>query len=478
MQILGFILLSVVVVVVGCGKGGSSGSSSAAPVVLTAHMAGAVKAGRVQSGYIPPTAAQAARAAGNNALTNSPTVTGVLAGNDLVGIDVSGNLQKVFSASIPVYTTLTTTNMVIVDGKFSKAGDAPLVDGFGKPIDCLLLAFPKISDGDPSDIKCLFSGGLNPSTNLYYTVGDYAPGLAGTNAAHSHYGVATRGSSVYFTDYVNGILYKWTEGDSVPTAIFTQPPEVIGGVGMDDVFLDPNSNNICILYAALQYYQGAIYCGTDSGLTQVILDASALAQTRMLGKWLVTTDQKIDITNVAEGAVSRTYGDGNGGLPAGNANIVPDGTGGTIQLSNGHNLTYMDSSGNTATIANLNTNPGQIFEQVSESGSYAWSWSTHWISGSFAYYYLDYLNPAGVSLPTVGQTLNRIALTNPTALESTNYLAAANMDYMNYLALNGDGTITVYGFKNGSAVTAVIDGSGNVTPNAPVLVPLDQVVPL
>ena len=419
-------LCGLFLVLSGCGGSGGSGGTT----TFSANMNSASQVGRARV------------LSSSNAASSS---TGI-SDQDLVSINSSGTVAKVFNSSFPIYGIKLTTNYIIASGAFVSS---TVVDQNGKALDCYLYAISKTAQGKASDLICLST----------VQVGDYDPSLAATNPHYAHLGFATRGNEVYFTDYANGILYSWTEGATAPTKIFSQTIQS-NCPGFDDVFLDPSGSNICVLQSALaSCTDGFLYCGTDSGLSTTVTGTgsnSVLAETREVGTTSVATDQQL-VTLSSLVVTSRTANGSNGGLPEGYSNIASDTTGGLVYIGYAKSLGYMSSTGTTCEIATLNgiTNSGcsitdqtinAYFQALFPLGNYAWTYGS-----------------SNENDPTTGIQLNRINLTTD-ALDSTNYMSTAGMSAITGLYLLPNGQLVVIGTNSsGAVVSATIDSSGNIT---------------
>ena len=305
--------------------------------------------------------------------TSGAATSGSIADQDLVSIDSSGNVSRVFNASLPVYGIKLTTNYIIVSGAFTSSS---VVTQNGSPINCYLYAISKKASGSATDLICLST----------VPVGDFSPTQAASNAHYAHLGFATRGTTVYFTDYADGILYSWTEGATAPTKLFSQTIQA-NCPGFDDVFLDPSGTNICVLQSALALCtNGVLYCGTSSGLSATVTGSSGspvLAETREVGTIAVATDQQL-VTLSTLAVTARTSNGSNGGLPAGYSNIASDTGGGLVYIGYAGALSYMSSSGTTCDLATTNglTNTGcgmsdqtisAYYQSLFPLGNFAWT---------------------------------------------------------------------------------------------------------
>lgn len=462
-----FALVPLATALVSCG-GGGGGNSVASTTTFAANMHSATVAG-ISNQSATTVALNSSRASqtlldrllGINEAYATPsagTVQPDIATGDFVSIDQAGNVARIFNYSFPIYAIKQTTNYLVVSGNFSTPfdakGDPLIVDSSGKPLSCSLYAIKKNASGNSGDITCL-------SINR---VGDYDPTLAATNAHYEHLGFATRGSSVYFTDFASGTLYKWSEGDANSTIIFQNAPPATG-VGMDGVFLDPNSSNICVLYSAIStgtnyLYNGNVYCGNDSGLTNTITGTRTqpvLAESRRLGDFLLTGAEKIDLATLT---VSASLSNGsNYGLPSGAGNVYTTASGATIQRAYAWSLSTTDASGNTCLLATFNglTNTGcsitsqtidSFFQTVLGLGNYTWTYGTS--------------NPND---PTTGNYLAKINNSTIT-LDPANYLSATGLSSISDMSYASDGRIVITG-KNSSGATAYayIDSAGTITPS-------------
>jgi hypothetical protein len=423
-------------------------------------MGSAVKAGRARV-----TTSSTAGSLASPTASSAGTTGGAIADQDLVSIDALGHVARVFNFPFPIYGMKTTPNYVIISGRFESTKDAhgtyDVVDSDGRPIRCYLYAVSKKATGLPTDFSCLST----------VQVGDY---WDPTKAWYSHLGFATRGNKVYFTDYFGGNLYSWTEGTASPVLLYSQAIQP-GCPGFDDVFLDPDSDNICVLQTAFSSCPaGYIYCGTDNGLG-VTLEGSAgsqwvLAETTQLGKWIVSTSSKIDITSFA--VTTRTANGSNGGLPAGASNIAPDANGGYVHIGYAWSLATMDSSGNTCLLSTTNglSNSGcsitsqtisAYFQSLLGLGPFAWTYGT-----------------SDPNDPATGIQLRRIDLTSD-AIDPANYLDSTGMASISGLAFAPSGSIQITGKDvSGATVYAFIDPSGSMTTSASGVTALDQVVDL
>ena len=427
------------VVLTGAGCGSSSTGNA-----LTATMGAAVKVGRARV---------------RSATTTTATSNYGIADHDLVSINLIGNVNKVFNFSFPVYGIATTTHYVIVSGSFVSS---TIIDQTsGDPLNCTLYAISKTANALPSDTICLSQ----------VQVGDYNPTFAATDNQYSHVGFATQGNTVYFTDFLGGNFYSWTEGQSVPKIIFSRTIQS-GCPGFDDVFVDPNSNNICLLQTAQGTCpSGFIYCGTVGNFAATVIGSPGtpvLAETRRLGSLVVSTTQQIDLATLA--VSSRTANGTNGGLPATGQNIAADSLGGQVYVGSGYSLAYLTGAGATCLIANNTglTNTGCVtasqnisanFQALYGLGTSAWTYGT-----------------SNASDPTTGTQLRRIDLTSDT-LDSTNYMSAAGMTSINALGYTPSGLIQVTGLNAaGSVVKAYIDSTATISTSGVAPATLDLLV--
>ena len=470
-------LIAAVVGVSACTGGGGTSSSDSSPSsasssVLTADVSGANTVGRVVINPLSvakaPTPSQRWFANMFSASDAYASGTASIADKDLVAISSAGTLTRIFNSSFAIYDIKATTNYLIVAGQFvsriAPDGKPEIIDSDGNALICYLLAVKKTARGKPDDVICLSK----------VQVGSYSLSLAPTNSHYSHLGFAVRGDDAYFTDWANGKLYKWNDISLAITHIFTLAPPV-SGVGLDDVFVDPNGGNICVLMSALStpfgIYYGDLSCGTDAGLVSTITGGPnqtpqyVLAETRLLGHYVVTTDKKIDLTTLV--VSDRIANGSNGGLPAGEANIATAANG-AVFIGYAWSLSSIDANGNTCVLATTNgiQNTGcaivgqminAYFQSLYKIGNSAWTYGTS----------------APYDLAT-GVLLQRIDLTN-FALDPVNYMNAAGMVSIVSLSMSPDGRLLVKGKdQNGRYVSAFIDSSGTITQTAGLPTEIDK----
>ncbi|WP_186109452.1 hypothetical protein [Burkholderia gladioli] len=383
--------------------------------------------------------------------------------DDLVSVDVGGNVRRVFNASFQIYGVKATTNYLIVAGNFTRQDSDPsgkpvFVDAKGNPQACYLVAVKKTATGKPGDLMCLAT----------VPVGSYNPVLAGTNPHYAHLGVDTRGTDVYFTDGMAGTLYKWSESDAAPTIIFHRTP-VSPVIGMSDVFIDHSgTSNLCVLYPAITLsgndgvYYGDVYCGTDAGLTSTLsgnVNNSVQAESRALGQYLLVARKKIDLADLS--VTDRVVNGSNYGLPSGNANLYQTASGATIQRAYAWTLSYTTNNGDTCMLAersgSFNTGcphatmpaTNTFFQTVLGLGAYTWAY--------------------GTSEPYNLATGNYLAkVDNATLeLEPTNYLASAGFASITGMRYTEDRRIVVMGLDASNQPTyAYIDATGSILPSS------------
>jgi hypothetical protein len=478
-------IVSLLALLVGC-SGSKSSSPSAAPVTFSAHTNSSTIVGRAVGGSLTTAVTTASI---SDYLAKLIGINTAVAGAgqqistyDFLAINSSGQVAKIFNYSFPIFGIKTTTNYLIVAGDFispldATTGQAMILDAAGKPLQCYLYAIKKTAQGNAGDTTCLSK----------VQVGSYSLTITPINAHYAHLGFDVLGSSVYFTDWANGVLYKWTEGVAAPTTIFSA---VLGigagnGVGLDDVFVNQASGNICVLESALStsvgLNTGSIYCGTDAGLSITIQGSATnyiLAETRMLNTYLVTTSQYIDMTTLA--VQSRIAHGSNGGLPSSDRNVVNTASSGTVQIAYAWSLTYMDASATTCMVASINglTNapgnaamtttadcpvlpqkiPNVYFQSMYGLGNYAWTY------GTSAPYDL-----------TTGIYLAKFDLTTMT-LDSTNHMPVVGMTSISSLNIDGLSGLLVVTGKNaaGATITASIDATGAISANPTVSTPVDN----
>ena len=398
-------------------------------------------------GLLPGIASAIAASVGNN-----------IAINDLIGIDALGNAFRVLSSSLGSYGIKTTTNYLIIGGNFVSPSNLS-ISGDSGALNCRLLAIRKLPNGGANSMTCLSSN----------QVGSYDIQLSASNSHYTHLGFDTIGESVYFTDWANGVLHKWTESTQAKTAVFTRTPSSLPGAnsatGMADVAVDHGgSGNLCVLYPAITVgtssYRGHIFCGTDSDLRETIVGdgVPVLSETRVLGKYLVTTDRKIDLTNLSVSL--RTANGSNGGLPAGSANIVTTNGGATIHRGYAWSLATMNALGETCILSTSNglnnigcsfaaQQIGTYFQTVVDGGAYAWALGT--------------LVPYDLASGNFLARIDKASL----ALDSTNHIASTGMTSMSNMGWDTDGRIVITG-KNADGLTvfAYIDGNGTIVPSS------------
>jgi hypothetical protein len=462
------IVLSVILISCSGGGGGGSGGSSASSAVFTANLNSASTAGVAnQSGTTVAFLKQESildkieRMLGMSvavAQSASNTVQSSIAVGDFVSIDGRGNIARIFNYSFPIFGIKETTNYLLVSGNFqspniSHTSTPAIVDANGNALNCYLFAIKKTATGQNSDVTCLST----------VQVGSYSISLSSTNSHYAHLGLATRGTTAYYTDWVNGKLYKWTEGASSGSMIFAQTP-VANIVGMDDVFIDAAGANICVLYSALSLgfgsvYYGNIYCGTDAGINATLIgdvNNEILAETRLLSKYILAGTKKIDLTNLSVTTVNSNGS--NYGLPSGNSNIFVTNNGASIYRSYGFTLSYMDTTGNTCALAYpslmANTNCAiaqaaiisSYFQTVLGLGSYTWAYGT-----------------SNANDTTTGNYLAKVNNTT-LVLDVTNYLGTTGLSTINDMSYTIDGKIVVSGLDgSGNTKYAYIDSLGNIT---------------
>ena len=464
-----FVVVCVLGLITACGGGGGGSSSDGGLTKTTfaANLRSATAAGIAnQSGTTVASInsfsiyALIQKLFGINdavAQASNNTVQQSIAVGDFVSIDGNGNVARIFNYSFPIYSIKTTTNYLIVSGSFispldTLSGVPLIVDKSGNALKCYLYAIKKTATGSDSDITCLSD----------VKVGSYSITESQSNAHYAHLGFETRGVSAYYTDWAGGKLYKWTEGNLAGSILFQQTP-VASTVGMDDVFIDANGSNICVLYSALSLgnnsvYYGDVYCGTDAGLSSKLvgdINNSVLAETRSLGKYLIAGTKKIDLTTLA--VTATTTNGSNYGLPSGNANIYVTASGQTIQRAYAWSLSTMDTNGNTCLLATTNglSNTGctavaqtvsSYFQTVIGLGSYTWAYGT--------------TDPHDT---TTGNYLAKID-NSTIILSGTNYLSSTGLASISDLSFTTDGKIVVTGKdSSGNAKYAYIDSSGTIT---------------
>lgn len=464
-----FALVLMLLSLTACGGGGSSGSGSntLSQTTFSANLRNGVTAGVAdQSGTVTASLnsnkifeflPKLLGIKNAFAQSSSNSVSPQIATGDFVSIDSNGNVARIFNYSFPISNIKSTTNYLIVQGSFISPTDPstgkPLViDSTGNALNCYLYAIKKTASGSNSDTTCLST----------VKVGSYDISLSSSNAHYSHSGFETRGATAYYTDWAGGKLYKWIEGASAGVKIFEISP-VHSLVGMADVYLDAVGTNICVIYPAISLngsvFYGNIYCGTDAGLTsQLVGDVNntILAESRLLGKYLLAGTKKIDITSLVVSGV--THNGSNYGLPSGNSNIFITASGTSIQRAYAWSLTLMDANGNTCVLAGtvLLGNTGcslaqnaiisSYFQTVIGLGSYTWAYGTSNANDTSTGNYLAKINNTSL------------------ALDPTNYLSATGLTSIRNMSLASDGRIVVTGLDvSGNTKYAFISSAGSIT---------------
>jgi len=464
-------LLTMLMVLGGCLSGQSTSSTTPASstgVTFIANTHSSSIVGRaIGSSMTTNVAALSVGDYVTRSLGINTAVAGVgqqISNYDFLAINTNGQVAKIFNYSFPIYSIKTTSSYLIVAGEFTSPtdvnGQALILDEAGKPLQCYLYAIKKSAAGAAGDITCLSK----------VQVGSYSATLT-NNAHYSHLGYDVIGKNVYYTDFVNGSLYKWTEGAMSPVKIFSIVPP-FAGTGLDDVFVNQTTGNICALESALtggtnQFDYGNIYCGTDAGLSVTIQGTSTnevLAETRALNSYLVTTNQYVDMTTLA--VHDRIANGSNGGLPSSDRNVVNIPSGGTVQIAYAWSLSYMDANATTCEVATTNginnsngcsnvpqTIPGVYFQTMIGLGNYAWTYGSS--------------NPNNSS---TGNYLARFDLTT-LSLDTTNYMSWLGMASIIGMATDGlSGNLIVTGLNSaGALTTATIDATTGAINGTPII---------
>jgi len=466
MRILNYILMptAVITLTTGCGStlpsslnasstSSVTASTSSTTVTFTANLGTTSQVGRYRGSSM--TSSEHMIVDRDSATPSaSPSPLATISDQDLVTIDGSGNLSKVFSVSVPIVSVQSTTNYLIVDGEFTG-----LTDVNGNAFNCYLVAINKAT----SAMQCISTNQVG--AYLYNQASSIlgAPNFASAYPAYSRPGFRTRGSKVYFIDNANNILYSWTEGATSNTTVFSETSAQSGlsvcnnggvcGAGMMDVFLDvssANASNICVLNNAVNSFEGNVYCGTDAGNFTAVLTGTnsnaILAETNEMNNLVVSTSQTINLATFS--VASRNVQGSNGGLPTSAiVNTGSDANNGLVGIGYAQSLVRVDASGNSYVLDDSSNS--HYYQKLFIAGNYAWTVASMTESN-------------GTNNPTLVR-LARINLTTD-ALDSTNYISQAGMTSISHLTLSSTGGIRVDGLDgNGNAVIAYIDNSGNIT---------------
>lgn len=349
--------------------------------------------------------------------------------SNMVQVKVTDEVAAVFNAERDTYWMGQTTNYIVAMGAFTN-----LRKSDGSTYHCYLLAFPKTASDTP--IRCLSE----------LKVGSFDPVRGKTNGHDSKYGVKLAGNKLFFVsnDDNNGYLYSWTEDAAAPTLLFTRAKEE--GIGLHEVFVESGSaTNVCVMIPAANSFAGRLLCAGSpyTSFSEITFSTSVLVETLQVDNLVVTTNQKLNLTNLA--VSSRTANGSNGGLPSGYTNLAPVTGGGMVARAYAASITYFAANGDTTVLADYGT-VNRYWIKVIHVGSYAWTYGN-----------------TNLNFEGSGDHLSRIDLSNAT-FDATNRIASTGVTTIADLSYAPNGNILVSGTDaSGASVYALIDGSGNIT---------------